>query len=340
MTWDGRALWLSDQSDVIYQIDPETGTVIRSFAAPDALVNDLAWDGHSLWATDQGANRIHQINPVSGTVIKSFGAPNQTPRGLTWDGRTLWVSDGGNDSINQLSVTPGASYADRVIATGPIGYWDQGEAAGTISFDISGHSPLSERDGAYTGVTLAQAGIGDGRTSGLYDGANDFDDIFTAIFAAAFNGGEGSILVWGQASGVGVWADGVQRYLVRIRADGNNVVWIQKLAAANTLAYRYTAGGVAEAVNHVTVTPNWFSVLLTWSASAGATGEVIAYFDGAQTGATQVALGVWAGLPANNFVVIGASNTVPASVWDGTLAHGVVWDYALSPAQALSVGVL
>ena len=50
--------------------------------------------------------------------------------------------------------------------------------------DISGNG----FDGAYTGVTLGQDGIGDGNTCPLFDGANDFLDFYSAGFSSAFNG--------------------------------------------------------------------------------------------------------------------------------------------------------
>ncbi|GAJ23866.1 unnamed protein product, partial [marine sediment metagenome] len=96
LTFDGRCLWESDvDNQLIHQIDPETGRVIRSFAAPGTTPRGLAFDGHKLWYTDGGTNLIYQIDPETGRVIRSFAAPAINPRGLTFDGRTLWYTDGG-----------------------------------------------------------------------------------------------------------------------------------------------------------------------------------------------------------------------------------------------------
>jgi len=339
LAWDGRTLWHSDTgTDLLYQIDPITGTVIRSFASPDIVPVGLAWDGRSLWNCGGAGLRIYQIDPVTGTVIRSFPAPGINPRGLTWDGRTLWHTDTGTDLIYQLSVTPGASYADRVIATGPIGYWDQGEQAGTISFDISGHSPLSQRDGAYTGPTLAQAGIGDGRTSALYDGATDYDNIYSASLAAAFNATEGTLLCWSRVANVGVWADATLRYIMRLAVDNNNVVAIERRANAGQLRWSYRAGSVTEEIALAgLVTIAWFSMALTWSVTGN---QVIAYFNGLQTGVPQAIAGAWVGALNAGTTLIGAGTQVPANVWNGWLQHGIVWDRPLTPAEMLSLGVL
>ena len=61
-----------------------------------------------------------------------------------------------------------------------IGFWPQNELSGGVSID---HSGLGH-DGAYTGVTLGQAGVpGMGMTSPLFDGANDFNNIYSADLA-------------------------------------------------------------------------------------------------------------------------------------------------------------
>ena len=72
---------------------------------------------------------------------------------------------------------------------------------------------------------------------------------------------------------------------------------------------------------------------LTWSKSAGVSGEVRAYYSGSQTGATQVALGVWAGPLAAGVTVIGAFSTAPILLWSGFLAHCAIWRRALSATQ-------
>ena len=76
------------------------------------------------------------------------------------------------------------TYTGKIQALGPIAYWPLSEASGTTIVDASGNA----RNGAYTAVTLGQAGIGDGRTSASFDGSTSFGDLYSASLAGAFNG--------------------------------------------------------------------------------------------------------------------------------------------------------
>ena len=73
------------------------------------------------------------------------------------------------------------SYLHKALSVGGlVGAWLQGEGAGLISYDSSGHG----YNGAYTGVTLGQPGVpGMGYLSPFYDGANDFNNIYSAGLA-------------------------------------------------------------------------------------------------------------------------------------------------------------
>lgn len=231
-------------------------------------------------------------------------------------------------------------YHQKVLELDPIAYWIQDEKVGTVAYDWVRRSQGSDQDGAYTGVTLGEPGIGDGRTSPFFDGVNDFNDIFTPTFQGRFalaNHGapgavsEGTVMVWARVANSGVWTDGSVRRIINLYASALDLVEIQLPAGVNTLRFRYRAGGVAEVVSVTTSTTDWFCGALTWSASAD---EVRAYLNGVQQGATQVGLGVWAGNLLNNRTNIGCNNTVgPTEVWHGYTAHGAVWDRALTPQE-------
>lgn len=211
-----------------------------------------------------------------------------------------------------------------------IAYWTMAEASGTVALDESGNG----RVGAYTGVTLGQTGIGDGRTAPSFDGATSFNNVFSASLQSAFNSAEGTIALWVRVSGAGVWSDGVVRRFITLQVDANNRVYIEKVAGANTFGFNYVAGGTAKSRNRSTSTTAWLHAALTWSKSGD---QVIAYFNGVQEGATMTGLGVWVGSIANTNSNIGANATTPTSVWSGNLAHAAVWTTPLSAAQVLSL---
>ena len=229
----------------------------------------------------------------------------------------------------------GGTYADKVLATGPIAYWPQWEASGAVAQCLI----KAAQNGTYTGVDLGYPGIGDGNTSPYYDGANDYTNAFTATLAGAFNGQEGSILFWAKVANVGVWTDGTRRDMLFTQVNASNIIIIRRLVANNAIDWNYIAGGVTEniALGALTTT-DWMHIGMTWSLSAGANGEVKAYYNGAQSGATQVTLGAWAGAIIN--ATIGATNVVPSNVWNGYLAHCAVWNRALAPAEIAALAVV
>lgn len=230
-------------------------------------------------------------------------------------------------------------YRDRVLKTDPIGYWVQDEAGGAVSYDMVTQFSGGARNGTYVGVTLGQPGIGDGRTAPLFDGALDYNDIYSASLAAAFNGAEGTLMAWARVFNVGVWTDGVLRDIALLFADANNFVVIQKSAVDNRASAQYTASGTVQLRNVALVSPPTvaFPFAITWSALAD---EVRVYIDGIQQGATMNGLGVWAGVLAATNTTIGAASTAPILVWNGYIAHAAVWDRPLAPAEVLSLGVL
>lgn len=227
----------------------------------------------------------------------------------------------------------------QVAPANLLAYWIMGEASGTTALDSSGNG----RMGAYTGVTLGNAGIGDGRTSAGFDGATSFNNIFSASLAAAFNGSEGTVTSWARVSGSAVWTSGVAHRIVVFQVDANNQVQLRRGSTNNTLQWVYNAGGTTESVTLGSLsTLNWMFLAWTWSASAD---QCKAYYKDdvtpfAQVGVTQTGLGIWAGTPAATTTQIGSLNTTPAQVWNGTLAHAAVWNTPLTSAQIATLAVV
>jgi hypothetical protein len=231
----------------------------------------------------------------------------------------------------------GQSYTQRVLATGPIAYWVMGEGAGLVSQDEI-NSPA--QDGAYTGVTLGQPGIGDGNTSPLFDGANDYNNIYTVTLNGVINGAEGSFSCWMRVSGAGVWTDGTVRAGVGIyHTDAvQRIVNISKSSANNTLFFQRFVNAV---VKQHTVTPitttDWFNVFYTWSEAAD---EVRAFIDGVEQGVALNAIQNWAGNLNTIRTCIGARATTPLDPWDGYLAHAALWNVVLTPAQIATLATV
>lgn len=225
-------------------------------------------------------------------------------------------------------------YGRKIIAMGPIAYWTMSDPVGSaVAQDSSGNG----RNGAYTGVTLGGAGIGDGRTAASFDGSASYCNVYSASLAGAFSGPAGSIIGWAKVANAGAWADATVRRFMTIQVDANNRVYIEKVAGANTFGFNYVAGGTAKTRNRTTSTTAWFHAGLTWDKNAD---QVVGYFNGIQEGATLNALGTWAGVPVSTNCNIGANATTPTSVWNGSLAHWAVFNRALSAAEMLSAATV
>jgi hypothetical protein len=225
-----------------------------------------------------------------------------------------------------------ATYDKKVLGYSPIGYWPMWEAAGGTAEDISGNG----FDGAYTGVTLGQPGIGDGNTCPLFDGANDYNDIYSVGLSAAFDGGEGSVVIWIKVFNEAVWTDTNQRYPWRIEdvtEAGNNAIYPRATGAGQMWGH-YAAGGVAEWIQPNISGADWIHITLTWSATAD---EFKLYYDAVQQGATSEGLGVWVGALSPNRTIIGAATTNPVLLWYGWLAHAAMFDYALGQAAITDI---
>jgi hypothetical protein len=227
-------------------------------------------------------------------------------------------------------------YTNKVKALAPIAYFPQSESGGAVCLDESGFG----RNGAYKAAgepLLGQAGIGDGRTCALYDGTNDFANIYTAGMASAFNGAEGAILIWsaGQASA------GTAQRQISIQVDANNLARIRWNATNGAVTFDYIAGGTAKQVLASAVMAAGGALKafgLSWSKGAD---QMKAFVSGAQVGTTQTGLGTWAGALSITQCIIGGNNTTGTSApFTGYQAHAAIFARALSAAEVQSAATL
>jgi len=216
-------------------------------------------------------------------------------------------------------------YHQHVLAMNPIAYWVLGEKSGTVAYDLVSGRAAGAQNGAHTNVTLWQNGIGDGRTCPLYNGATSYTNAFSATLAGVVNGQEGSVVLWAKVANVGVWTDSTRRDMFFTQADANNFLILRRNVGNNELGWVYNANGTTKSVAlGGQTTTDWMHVGVTFSRSAGANGQMIAYYNGAQTGATQTALGTWAGAIVS--CLVGATTVAPGNVWSGYIAHCAVWN--------------
>jgi hypothetical protein len=220
----------------------------------------------------------------------------------------------------------GKTYSRKVLNYSPIAYWPLWEASGTTAECLVNPA----QTGTYTGVTLGQTGIGDGKTCPLFDGTNDYVNAYSTTLRDAWNGAEGTAAGWAKVSGAGVWSDGGHRRILFAQSDANNFVQITKTNTNNQLRFWRRGGGTSEIITDTSLaaTTAWFHWAITWSETAD---QVKTYLNGSQVGSTETSLGTYANALA--VALVGADSTGPTLVWDGYQAHPALFGSALNATQ-------
>jgi glutamine cyclotransferase len=110
LTFDGNHLWNVDRkSDMIYKINPESGSVLDSIPSPGYVPRGMTWDGRRLWCIDAEEERIYAINPTTQIVEKTIYCPVSRPTGLAWDGKYLWLAADRSEELHQISSEDGTT---------------------------------------------------------------------------------------------------------------------------------------------------------------------------------------------------------------------------------------
>lgn len=224
-----------------------------------------------------------------------------------------------------------ASYSGALMTLSPIAYWPLNEASGTAAVNLVS----TTLNGAYTGVDLAQAQAP--FTCPFWDGLNDVCNIYSAALNTANPKSEGSVAAWMKVYNAGVWTDGTQRYVFSMATSGpQERIWMYKTTSNGVFQFTSRVGGTEKGVSASSQSSTaWMHVAMTWSDSGDA---MIAYINGAQTGATQTGIGTGS---ANNLVTttscIGAGSTTPTLIWHGWIAHVALWNRPLTPTEVANL---
>lgn len=193
----------------------------------------------------------------------------------------------------------------------------------------------SNLDGSITGATVGQDAGRLGRAY-LFDGVNDYVDVYSAELNSLFRPDEGTIIVFIRVSGAGVWSDGVNRRVFHLRADSDNFFLLSKVT--NTLELRRQTLGSNKTVNSGAQSSiDWQHVAITFSVDGD---EMRGYLNGSQIGSTLDGLASWSGNLASNAAVIGSLFNTGSNNWDGYLCHVALFRGVLTPAEILRIAQL
>jgi hypothetical protein len=216
----------------------------------------------------------------------------------------------------------------RLFNTSIVAYWPLSETTGVTALDLSGNGlngTYRNTAGTLNGVTLAQPGAEPGGKAAYFDGTNGYCNIYSAGLASAFNGAEGSMIIWTKADSI--FTDNTDRIVFRVRVDVNNRIEFVK-GVNNVLQIYVVIGGTAHGWV-LTNTTDWTQLIFTWSKSGNKT---YVYQNGNQIGDPSTCE-TWAGALAANANCIGAGATTPASFWKGRAAHGMILNRPITQSE-------
>lgn len=215
---------------------------------------------------------------------------------------------------------------DIVGSGSVVAYWPLSELSGSVADNLEG---TAARDGAYTGVTLGQPGIGDGGTCPLFDGINDYVSVILA--SGVFPLAEGTFMIWAKVYDASVWTDATYRHAFTAEYSSKNVSNIHKLSNNNQLLWYRKANDNLDSRQAGYTDVDWMFLLYTFSV---ANNQFIAYKDGVQVGA--IVTDVAARVEGATGTFIGSKNA-SAYFWYGWLAHALVANRPLVAAEALEL---
>lgn len=231
----------------------------------------------------------------------------------------------------------GDTYADKVKAifgSSLIDYRRLNEGSGVSAFDSS---PKAHAAGTISGATWTPGAGFDGKPALLFDGVNDYVDIYSAEQNTDFNGQLFTLSFFFQVANVGVWTDGANHRLATVFVDASNSFNAQKITTNGRIDVNYSAGGVAKArsITGLSAT-TWQHMAITCNKVAD---QLIVYLNGVQQGAIINGLGAWTGALASTGAVIGAQNTAGAISWSGYIRDFALGNAALSASQIAQLAV-
>lgn len=171
-------------------------------------------------------------------------------------------------------------------------------------------------------------GILPGLNAAVFAG-DAYINCFSAALAAAIDMKEMTIASWQKVSAAGDWADAATRTILYPYTDGTNKCGTYKSSTANRLSMYYI-----DKTNNTTMSPTgWFFTAIAVSRSLSLCDLWV--------DTTKTAKGLpaeWAG--ALTAMLLGASSTVPAQPYKGSIGPVGLWNTKLSDAQLTALQTL
>jgi hypothetical protein len=226
-----------------------------------------------------------------------------------------------------------------MFGTTIVGYWPCDEPSGTILYNHAGIGNSNALNGVISSSRFVYPGIGDRRNALNLNVTTGFLNIYTADLNSAFSKTEGAVSIWVGTTSTNVWTDGLAHFIFSLAtASALDTIVLQKTATNGTLSITVTGNSTARTKTYSigTTLIGWFHFGLTWSSSGG---YIHAYVNGVEfTGATELAYPAFsAGALLSTQCVIGNQTTSASVAWQGSLAHCLLLNRAISANEMLDV---
>ncbi|RKT13888.1 putative pyrroloquinoline-quinone binding quinoprotein [Paraburkholderia sp. RAU2J] len=115
LTWAEGTLWVGQYPErKIYQVDPETGAVLRAIES-NRFVTGVTWVDAELWhgTWEDDASELRRIDPRTGQVLESVEMPaGMSVSGLESDGADRFFCGGGGSGKVRAVRRPGRDDED------------------------------------------------------------------------------------------------------------------------------------------------------------------------------------------------------------------------------------
>lgn len=293
------------------------GTGVKTTTVTDPLARTTKW------VYDLQGRLTERVNEEGGSRRFIYDrASGSLTRMVDENGHVVALTYDGQGNVLSRTTARSSTYADAVVASGPVAYWRLGEGWGTTAKDASG----SGRDGAYAGGhTLAQpGGLTDPDTAPTFDGATGH--MAAPAGFASFPQGL-TIEAWVYPTATSNWG--------RIVDFGNGAsadnIFLGRSGTSSSLRFEVFRGATSQGLSaeNALVLDTWQHIAVTQTA-AGATAI---YRNGQQvaTGTVHTPNNV---NRTSNF--IGKSNWAADTPWAGRIDEVAVHPTALSSSAVAS----
>lgn len=89
----------------IHRVDPATGAIVATIAAPPGVTSGLAYAAGALWAGDFEDRTIRKLDPSTGRVLQTIRS-DRFVTGVTWSGGDLWHGTDEGETSDLRRVDP------------------------------------------------------------------------------------------------------------------------------------------------------------------------------------------------------------------------------------------